>query len=170
MSLRRTTPAALRLGLLLICLATGPALAAEEAAAPAAPPPAAGDRSGGAQRGQAAVVASSLTGRRMASGGRFDPTSDSVASNTLPLGTTARVTNLRNGRIALVRVHDRMPERDGRILNVSPRIAAELGMRPDGVARVAVAPLAVPQRDGTVKLGTGTGFQGRRAHITQPSR
>ena len=64
----------------------------------------------------------------MADGGRFDPGSDTVASRTLPLGTQARVTNLRNGRSAVVSVRDRGPHRGGRILDVSPGVAARLGM------------------------------------------
>lgn len=128
------------------------------------------DRSGREQRGQASVIARQFAGRRMADGGRFDPESDYVASNTLPLGTTARVTNLRNGKVTMVRVRDRMADRQNRILNVSPKVAAMLGMRENGVARIAIAPLAVPQRDGSVKLGVGTGYAGEKAYVTDPDR
>ena len=74
----------------------------------------------------------------MADGGRFDPGSDTVASRTLPLGTQARVTNLRNGRSAVVSVRDRGPHRGGRILDVSPGVAARLGMPETGTAPVAI--------------------------------
>ena len=133
-------------------------------------PRAAVDHSGREQRGRAAVYARELAGRRMADGGRFDPDASVVASGTLPLGTTARVTNLRNGRVAMVRVRDRGPGADGRILNVSPKVAGFLGMREDGVAPVVVAPLAVPQADGGVRLGVGTGLAGRRAYVTGRDR
>jgi peptidoglycan lytic transglycosylase len=116
------------------------------------------------------VYARELAGRRMADGGRFDPDASVVASGTLPLGTTARVTNLRNGRVAMVRVRDRKPDADGRILNVSPKVAGFLGMREDGVAPVVVAPLAVPQADGSVRLGAGTGLAGRHAYVTGRDR
>ena len=124
------------------------------------------DRSGRILRGQAAVFAGDLAGRRMADGGRFDPEASIVASSTLPLGATARVTNLRNGQMALVRVRDRVPGTNGRILNVSPKVAEFLGVRRAGVFPVMVAPLAVPQADGGVRLGSGTGLAGRRAYVT----
>ena len=102
----------------------------------------------------------------MADGGRFDPKTSVVASSTLPLGATARVTNLRNGQIVMVRVRDRIPGTNGRILNVSPTVAEFLGVGRGGVFPVAVAPLAVPQSDGSVRLGSGTGLVGQRAYIT----
>ena len=95
-------------------------------------------RTGATQRGQASVYASSLAGRRMADGGRFDPHSDTVASRTLPLGARARVTNLRNGRSVTVQVRDRGPNARRRILDVSPGVAALLGMGRTGTAPVAV--------------------------------
>jgi rare lipoprotein A len=124
------------------------------------------DRSGRVLRGQAAVFASDLAGRRMADGGGYDPETSIAASSTLPLGSTARVTNLRNGQTALVRVRDRVPGTNGRILNVSARVAEFLGVRRGGVFPVVVAPLAVPQADGGVRLGAGTGLAGRRAYVT----
>jgi rare lipoprotein A len=103
------------------------------------------DRSGRVLRGQAAVFASDLAGQRMADGGRFDPVASIAASSTLPLGSTARVTNLRNGQMALVRIRDRVSGTNGRILNVSAKVAEFLGVRRGGVFPVTVTPLAVPQ-------------------------
>jgi rare lipoprotein A len=94
----------------------------------------------GAQRGHASVYAHSLAGRRMADGSRFDPRADVVASLTLPLGSRAQVTNLRNGRSAIVQVRDRGPHTRGRILDVSPGVATQLGMS-GGTALVSVAPI-----------------------------
>ena len=128
------------------------------------------DQSGRRQRGQAAIVARELAGRRMADGGRFDPDDTVAASSTLPLGTTARVTNLRNGRTAMVRVRDSMAGTNGRILNVSPKVAEVLGVQRGGVFPVTVAPLAVPQADGGVRLGAGTGLAGQRAYVTGRGR
>lgn len=124
------------------------------------------DRSGRVQRGQAAIFALHLAGQRMADGGSYDPGTAIAASSNLPLGSTARVTNLRNGQTALVRVRDRIPGTNGRILNVSAKVAEFLGVRRGGVFPVTVAPLAVPQADGGVQLGAGTGLAGHRAYIT----
>lgn len=128
------------------------------------------DQSGRRQSGQAAIFARGLAGQRMADGGRFDPDDTVAASSTLPLGTTARVTNLRNGQTAMVRVRDRIAGTNGRILNVSPKVAEVLGVRRGGVFPVAVAPLAVPQADGGVRLGAGTGLAGQRAYVTGRNR
>jgi rare lipoprotein A len=114
------------------------------------------DTSGRVQRGEASYYHPRLERRPMANGERFDAASNSAASKTLPLGTTARVTNLETGRSATVEVEDRGPYARGRILDVSPRTAEELGMRRDGTARVEVAPIEVPQRDGGTRPGAGS--------------
>ena len=106
------------------------------------------DTSGRVQRGGASYYHPRFEGRPMANGERFDAQSNSAASRTLPLGTTARVTNTETGRSATVEVEDRGPYAGNRILDVSPRVAEELGMKRDGTARVEVAPVEVPQRDG----------------------
>lgn len=100
------------------------------------------------QRGQASYYAPKFNGRKMANGRRFNPESNSAAHKTLPLGTTARVTNLDNGRSAIVRVEDRGPFVRGRIIDVSPRVARQLGMKKEGVVRVAVTPLSLPESEG----------------------
>ncbi len=99
---------------------------------------------GRVQKGKASIYATSLRGQKMADGTSFNPASNAAASKTLPLGTKARVTNLKNGRTATVEVRDRGPHRAGRIIDVSPGTAGALGMKHDGVAPVAVAPLRTP--------------------------
>lgn len=99
---------------------------------------------GRVQKGKASIYATSLRGQNMADGTSFNPASNAAASKTLPLGTKARVTNLKNGRTATVEVRDRGPHRAGRIIDVSPGTAGALGMKHDGVAPVAVAPLRIP--------------------------
>ncbi|SDB55894.1 rare lipoprotein A [Belnapia rosea] len=83
----------------------------------------------------------------MANGRRFDTRSNSAAHRTLPLGTTARVTNLENGRTAEVKVEDRGPYARNRVIDVSPKTAQDLGMREQGTAPVVVTPVQVPDRD-----------------------
>ena len=85
----------------------------------------------------------------MADGSRMDPRNDNAASKTLPLGTVARVTNLETGRSAVVTIKDRGPYVRGRIVDVSPATARELGIsRANGVAQVEVKPLSIPSADG----------------------
>jgi len=91
----------------------------------------------------------------MANGNRFNPNSDVAASKTLPLGTVAKVTNLSNGKTATVKVEDRGPYVDGRVVDLTPKVAEQLDMKKVGVSPVVVAPIAVPQPNGAVKLGAG---------------
>ena len=99
------------------------------------------------QRGTASYYAQRFNGRRMANGARFDARSNSAAHRTLPLGTTARVTNLENGRSVEVKVEDRGPYSRGRVIDLSPRTAQDLGMKEQGTAEVMVTPIEVPDRD-----------------------
>ena len=92
----------------------------------------------------------------MANGQRFNPDSNIAASRSLPLGTVARVKNLQNEQETIVRVEDRGPYVPGRILDVAPRAADTLGMREQGVAPVAVEPVAVPQPDGSMRPGAAS--------------
>lgn len=113
------------------------------------------DHSGRKQAGRASFYADHFADKKMADGHRMNPNTDTAASKTLPLGTVAEVTNLENGRSAKVQVEDRGPFIDGRVVDVTPKVALQLGMMRRGVAPVVVKPIAVPQPDGAVKLGAG---------------
>ena len=114
------------------------------------------DRSGRKQVGKASYYARKFAGRKMADGTPMKPHGDNAASKTLPLGTTARVTNLETGKSATVTVRDRGPYVPGRIIDLSPSTAREIGItREDGVAPVEVAPIEVPLADGGSKAGEG---------------
>jgi rare lipoprotein A len=112
------------------------------------------DRSGKARIGKASFYARMFAGRKMANGNKMDPQDSNAASRTLPLGTTAKVTNLKTGKSAVVRIEDRGPYVAGRIVDLSPATAREIGITPrEGVTKVEVAPITVPLADGRVKLG-----------------
>jgi rare lipoprotein A len=112
------------------------------------------DRSGHKRRGKASFYAGKFAGRKMADGTIMEPQGDNAASKTLPLGTTARVTNLENGRSVVVTIRDRGPYIQGRIVDLSPATAKEIGIeRKNGIAKVEVAPIVVPLPDRHVKLG-----------------
>ena len=90
----------------------------------------------------------------MADGVPMDPEGDNAASRTLPLGTTAKVTNVETGKTAIVTIEDRGPYVDGRLVDLSPGTAAKIGLTPHkGITKVVVAPIAVPLPDGKVKVG-----------------
>jgi rare lipoprotein A len=114
------------------------------------------DRSGRKRFGKASFYARMFAGRKMADGNRMLPTGNNAASLTLPLGTTAQVTNLETGKTAVVTIQDRGPYVDGRIVDLSPATARQIGLdRHTGVTEVEVAPITVPQPDGHIKLGDG---------------
>ncbi len=77
-------------------------------------------------------------GRRTASGEIFDMNSGTAAHRTLPFGTRVEVTNLENGRSAVLKINDRGPFVRRRIIDVSRRVAQELGFVQQGTARVRV--------------------------------
>jgi len=98
------------------------------------------------QTGVASYFGEALTGRRTASGETVKAGGMTAASRTLPLGTTAKVTNTETGKSAKVTVNDRGPFVKGRIIDVSPKAADHLDMKEDGVARVKVRPLTTPRK------------------------
>ena len=148
----RSTLLAAAVGLATLSLNAHADPSAWTADAPRASAPAV-DRSGQARHGKASWYGRGFIGKPMADGTPMDPTSNNAASRTLPLGTTAKVTNLDNGRSAVVEIRDRGPYVDGRIVDVSPHTAEKLGLTQRGVAPVVVAPIEVPQGDGSVKPG-----------------
>jgi len=83
----------------------------------------------------------SESGDRTASGQRFDPGALSAAHKTLPLFTTVRVTNLENGRSAVLVVNDRGPFIPGRLIDLSLAAAQRLAMQRRGSSRVLVEAL-----------------------------
>lgn len=93
------------------------------------------------QRGVASWYGRHWRGRKTASGQRYDERLLTAASLSLPLPTRARVTNLQNGRSVEVLVNDRGPYIDGRIMDLSARAAALLGMTRTGLARVTITAL-----------------------------
>lgn len=72
--------------------------------------------------------------------GRFDI---SGAHKTLPLPCRVKVTNLENGRSLKMRLNDRGPFIAGRIIDVTPRAAAKLGFKEQGLTRARVEVLSV---------------------------
>jgi rare lipoprotein A len=84
-----------------------------------------------------------------ANGEVFDKERISAAHPTLPLPSTVRVTNLENGRSMDIRVNDRGPFIDDRIIDLSEAAARELGYDGRGLARVRVDFLALADARGT---------------------
>jgi peptidoglycan lytic transglycosylase len=77
-------------------------------------------------------------GKYTANGELFDMNEITAAHKTLPLPSMVRVTNLENGRSLLVRVNDRGPFVNGRVIDLSRRAAQLLGFEAQGTAKVKV--------------------------------
>jgi rare lipoprotein A (peptidoglycan hydrolase) len=94
---------------------------------------------GASLRGQATWYGAELQGAATASGEPFDMNGLTAAHRTLPLGSSARVTNLANGRQVVVRINDRGPGRPGVMIDLSYGAAQAIGLL--GSGPVEVAPL-----------------------------
>lgn len=104
------------------------------------------------ERGIASWYGAKFHGRRTSSGERYDMYAMTAAHKTLPIPTYVEVTNLRNGRRVVVRVNDRGPFLEGRIIDLSYAAAARLGMLESGTAPVEVRALPPYQRRPGIRL------------------
>lgn len=84
--------------------------------------------------GKVSYFARKFTGRKTASGERFNPNALTMAHKTLAFGTLVRVTNLLNGKSVQVRVNDRGPFVAGRVADLSHAAAHQLDLLRLGVA------------------------------------
>jgi rare lipoprotein A len=87
-------------------------------------------------RGKASWYGPGFQGKRTASGERFDMNQLTAAHRTLPFGTRVRVRNIKNGREVVVRINDRGPQIQSRIIDLSKAAAAELDLVRAGEAPV----------------------------------
>lgn len=90
------------------------------------------------ERGVASWYGTKFHGRKTSSGEPYDLHKMTAAHKTLPLPTYARVTNVKNGRSIIVRVNDRGPFHDNRIIDLSHTAAVKLGIKATGTGFVEV--------------------------------
>lgn len=90
------------------------------------------------ETGKASYYADKFEGRRTASGETFRQNNMTAAHRTLPFGTKVKVINLANGRSVKVRVNDRGPYAQGRIIDLSKKAARKLGIISTGVSPVEI--------------------------------
>jgi rare lipoprotein A len=100
--------------------------------------------------GYASWYAGKFHGRTTASGEIFDTNEFTAAHKTLPFGTVVEVTHTDNGRSVQVRINDRGPFVEGRVIDLSRAAAEALNMTAEGVARVHLQIIAEPEP--TMKL------------------
>lgn len=90
------------------------------------------------QVGIASWYGKGFSGRKTASGERFNQYGLTAASKSLPLGTKVIVTNLNNGKQTILKINDRGPYVGHRIMDVSKGAAIRLGMIRDGKTRIKI--------------------------------
>lgn len=119
--------------------------------------------------GMASWYGDAFNGRPTSTGERFNMHELTAAHKTLPLPGLVEVTNLENGRRVVVRVNDRGPFVDGRIIDLSRGAAQELGMISQGVGRVRVRYLGhAPRLGGGVVLQQAEARPSRTPPASQP--
>jgi rare lipoprotein A len=95
-------------------------------------------------RGVASWYGPDFHGLATSSGEQYDMNAMTAAHTTLPLPTWVEVTNLENGRTVIVKVNDRGPFVDNRLIDLSYAAALRLDMVRNGTARVEVRSVAAP--------------------------
>ncbi len=119
------------------------------------------------QTGIAGIIPAELNGTKTSNGEVFDMNQMVATSKTLPLPTIARVTNLDNGQSVVVRVNNRGPFVNTRIMDLSPAAAQKIGM--NGQTKVQVQVMA--NESTAVKNATlGSSVQTTPVRTTQPAQ
>ncbi|MGB0866013.1 MAG: septal ring lytic transglycosylase RlpA family protein [Granulosicoccaceae bacterium] len=95
-------------------------------------------------RGKASWYGNKHHGKKTSSGETFDMYALTAAHRNLPLPTYLEVTNLDNGKVAIVKVNDRGPFVDDRLIDLSYAAAVKLGMTEKGTAPVEVRAITGP--------------------------
>ena len=96
------------------------------------------------KQGTASWYGRKFHGQRTWSGEIYDMYAMTAAHPTLPIPSYTRVTNLQNGRSAVVRINDRGPFSSGRMMDLSFAAAYKLGFAETGIAAVEVESIVLP--------------------------
>lgn len=88
--------------------------------------------------GKASWYGPGFHGRKTANGEKFNMNALTAAHRRLPLGTVVRVENPANGEFRIVRINDRGPYINGRVIDLSFRAAKDLGFEKKGITKVVL--------------------------------
>lgn len=90
------------------------------------------------ETGKASYYADKYDGRKTSNGEVFRQQKFTAAHKSIPFGTKVKVTNLNNGKTVTVRINDRGPFVEGRIIDLSKRAAGKIDLTQAGVAPVKI--------------------------------
>jgi len=96
--------------------------------------------------GNASWYGPEFNGKKTADGERFDSESLTAAHPVLPFGSVVRIVNPRNGKFEVVRINDRGPYQEGREIDVSYRVARQIGLIHSGVTQVRLELMQLPEK------------------------
>jgi rare lipoprotein A len=105
-------------------------------------------------QGRASWYGHGFHGKVTANGEMFDQNAMTAAHQTLPLPSVVRVTNLENGHSVVLRVNDRGPFVQGRIIDVSKKAAKRLHFHDQGTTKVRIEVLEKESREAAAELGS----------------
>jgi rare lipoprotein A len=100
--------------------------------------------------GYASIYGRELAGKATANGETFNPAGVSAAHKTLPMPSYVEVTALDTGRTIVVRINDRGPFANDRLIDLSEGAAQQLGLGPQGLAGVRVRRVNPPEQEKAV--------------------
>lgn len=118
------------------------------------------------EQGEASWYGPGFHGRQTANGERYDQNALTAAHKTLPFNTIVRVLNLNNGKSVVVRINDRGPYAEGRVIDLSREAASRIDMLDSGVAPVRIilvrseepirtrGPGSIQKEEFTIQLGS----------------
>ncbi|PJK08899.1 hypothetical protein CO614_10525 [Lysobacteraceae bacterium NML120232] len=118
------------------------------------------DHRGYVEQGRASYYGNKFHGRRTSNQEVYDMYAFTAAHRNLPLPSFARVTNLDNGKSVVVRVNDRGPFHENRLIDLSYAAAVKLGFREAGTARVEVRALLPGDAEAAVAAAPSASVQG----------
>lgn len=121
------------------------------------------------ETGTASWYGPGFHGKQTANGEIFDKYELTAAHRTLQLPSIIKVTNLDNGRSAILRVNDRGPFAHNRILDVSERAATMLGFKNKGVAKIRLEVVADASKEVASIAKTGRSTRGYEVALNQPT-
>ena len=90
------------------------------------------------QQGLASWYGPGFHGKTTANGETYNQNKLTAASKTLPLGSTAKVTNVETGKSVTVKINDRGPYVGKRIIDLSKAAAKKIDLNEDGVGKVKI--------------------------------
>jgi len=128
------------------------------------PPPPAAARPGYTETGTASWYGYPYHGRQAADGEIYDMEKMTAAHRTLPFNTWVRVENLSNHKTVDVRIIDRGPFVDGRIIDLSRAAARQIEMLGPGTARVRLVVIQEPETAAPALYGVQVGAFAQRAN------